>query len=55
MRKLKPAIVAASEVFGTKIGNYASLKSGNKQFRKKLKGNFYILKFGDEIVQQYLF
>ena len=40
MRLLKSVTVAAAEIFGTKIGNYKSLKSGNKELNKKLAGTF---------------
>eukprot|EP01108_Squamamoeba_japonica_P001244 TRINITY_DN149_c0_g1_i2.p1 TRINITY_DN149_c0_g1~~TRINITY_DN149_c0_g1_i2.p1 ORF type:complete len:105 (+),score=20.32 TRINITY_DN149_c0_g1_i2:3-317(+) len=38
MRPLTPVNIAAARIFGTRIGNYAHKKSGNKVFRQKLRG-----------------
>lgn len=39
-RNLQPLAVAAARIFGTRVGNVHSLRSGNKVMRREMKGAF---------------
>lgn len=39
MRTLASTIVASARIFGTRIGNYSHVRTGNKHLRAKPSGN----------------
>ena len=50
VRPLTPVNIAAARIFGTRIGNYAHKKSGNKVFRQKLRGRLVTLLLAVRVV-----